>query len=195
MNINPEIIADIEDAVETMRRGGIILYPTDTVWGLGCDATCAEAVKRIFALKRRDDSKSMLSLVSSESMMEQYCDKTQAAMAKTIIDSAKPRSTTVIVNNARNLASGMTASDGSAAFRITEETYSKALCVLLGRPVVSTSANPAGHNAPAIFAEIEQEIIDGADYVAMYRRKDKNRHKPSRIVKIETDGNIAVIRQ
>lgn len=195
MIINPEITADIESAVATMRQGGIILYPTDTVWGIGCDATCGEAVKKIFTLKKRADSKSMLSLVSSDSMMERYSGKSQVEMAKKAIKASEPRSTTVIVSDAHGLAEGMVASDGSAAFRITDETYSKALCELLGHPVVSTSANPAGHTSPSIFNEIEQQIIDGVDYVALYRRDDNNRLNPSRIVKIANDGKITVIRE
>lgn len=191
----PDIIPDIRAAVSSMERGGVILYPTDTVWGIGCDATCPEAVERVFALKRRSESKSLITLVSSIEMLRHYVAETPRT-ALDLIDSMAEgdRPLTLILPRACNLAPQVVADDGSAGFRITSERFSAALCDELGRPLVSTSANISGEPAPAVFSEIAARIIAGCNYVARYRRDDSAPASPSKIVKISPDGSITTLR-
>lgn len=186
---------DIASAVACMKEGGIILYPTDTVWGLGCDATCADAVKRIFKLKQRDDSKAMLSLIDSAKKLSEYVGMEQAEKAAVLTSELKPLPVTIIMGNACGIAPQLIAADGTAAFRLTDELFSAALCRMLGHPVVSTSANVSGQNSPALFNEIDKLIIDGADYVVKYRQDDEQRGMPSRIIKLNNDGSITTIRE
>lgn len=177
------------DAVSAMRRGRLILYPTDTVWGIGCDACDPDAVSRIFRLKRRADSKAMISLVDSEAMLAEYVD-----VPGGVAPHETSRPTTVVYPGARGLAPNLVSDDGSVALRLTREAYSAALCRALGRPVVSTSANISGMPAARIFAEIAPEIIAGVDYVALYRRDDETPAAPSRVVKLAPDGSLTVLR-
>lgn len=183
---------DVKEAVDVLRRGGIVLYPTDTVWGIGCDACNPSAVKRIYELKQRDESKSMLVLVSSEAMLEQ-CVETVPAIAWDLIDVAV-RPLTIIYDGARGVASELIAPDGSLGIRLTKEAYSRALCSRLGRPIVSTSANISGVTAPALFSEICQEITVGVDYVARYRRDDRHAIAPSDIIRLHENGEFNIIR-
>lgn len=183
---------DLRQAVATLRRGGLILYPTDTVWGIGCDATNSEAVAKVFALKQRAEAKSMLVLVDSASRARNYV-KEIPDVAYDMLDIAdKPL--TLILDNALGLASNLIAEDGSVGIRVTNEKFSHDLCYKFMKAVVSTSANISGHPAAAIYPEIEQEIIDGVDYVVRYRRDDTKRSKPSSIVKLKADGQVTVIR-
>lgn len=188
-----EIAEDIQQAVDVMRRGGIILYPTDTVWGIGCDARNAEAVKRVFALKRRDDSKALICLVDSANRMQQY-SRSIPDVAWDLIDYAE-RPLTLIVDDAINLAPNLVAEDGSIAIRVTRERISHDLCYRFQKAVVSTSANLSGQPAPRNFMEISPEIIQGVDYVMKARRNDVTKGKPSQIVKISKDGQITFIRK
>ena len=194
---------DLQEAVRVLRAGGIIVYPTDTVWGIGCDATNAEAVARIYALKQREDSKSMLVLLDSAAKLNYYiADIPEAAdMLLGLMDegvnglmdeSQKPL--TIIYPNARNLAPNLIAEDGSIGIRITNEAFSKALCAQLKHPIVSTSANISGHPTARFFAEIEQEILDGSDYICHFRRDDDCPAEPSSIIKINSDGSFKIIR-
>ena len=194
---------DLQEAVRVLRAGGIIVYPTDTVWGIGCDATNAEAVARIYALKQREDSKSMLVLLDSAAKLNYYiADIPEAAdMLLGLMDegvngltdeSQKPL--TIIYPNARNLAPNLIAEDGSIGIRITNEAFSKALCAQLKHPIVSTSANISGHPTARFFAEIEQEILDGSDYICLFRRDDDCPAEPSSIIKINSDGSFKIIR-
>lgn len=186
---------DLQQALQVLRNGGIIVYPTDTVWGIGCDATNAEAVQRIYALKQREDSKSMLVLLDSEAKLNYYiADIPDAALQllDTVDEETKPL--TIIYPNARNLAPNLIAEDGSVGIRITAEPFSKALCAQLKKPIVSTSANISGHPSAPFFAEIEQEILEGADYVCRFRREDDCPHEPSSIIKINNDGTFKIIR-
>ena len=192
---------DLQEALRVLRNGGIIVYPTDTVWGIGCDATNAEAVKRIYALKQREDSKSMLVLLDSPAKLNYYvADIPDAAWTlleaisdqPSAISDSKPL--TIIYPNARNLASNLIAEDGSIGIRITSEPFSKALCEQLRHPLVSTSANISGQPAARFYAEIEQAILDGADYVCRFRRDDDCPAEPSSIIKINTDGTFKIIR-
>jgi len=187
---------DLQAAIEVLRRGGVIVYPTDTVWGIGCDATNAEAVKRIFALKQREDSKSMLVLLDNTAKLDYYVDVPDTAemlLAANEDDDAKPM--TLIYPNARHLAENLIAEDGSVGIRITNEPFSKALCAQLKRPLVSTSANISGHPTAHFYHEIEQAVLDGADYVCRFRREDDTPHEPSAIIKLNADGTFRIIRQ
>ena len=196
---------DLQEALRVLRSGGIIVYPTDTVWGIGCDATNAEAVKKIYALKQREDSKSMLVLLDSPAKLNYYiADIPDAAWAllkasdysdeSDYFDSSDKKPLTIIYPNARNLAPNLVAEDLSIGIRITNEPFSKALCMQLKHPIVSTSANISGHPTAHFFHEIEQAILDGADYVCRFRRDDDCPHEPSSIIKINADGTFQIIR-
>lgn len=193
---------DLQEALRVLRAGGVIVYPTDTVWGIGCDATNAEAVKRIYALKKREDSKSMLVLLDSPAKLDYYVDVPEAAESLLEVtgiadpsDTSETKPMTIIYPNARHLAANLVAEDGSIGIRITGEAFSKALCAQLKHPIVSTSANISGHPAAHFFAEIEQEILDGVDYICRFRRDDDTPSEPSSIIKLNADGTFKIIRQ
>ena len=202
---------DLQEALRVLREGGIIVYPTDTVWGIGCDATNEAAVAKIYALKQREDSKSMLVLLDSAAKLDYYVDVPETAEmlleiqnskfkiqnsieygAQTDLQDEKPL--TLIYPNARHLAKNLIAEDGSIGIRITNEPFSKALCAQLKRPIVSTSANISGHPTAHFFHEIEEAILQGADYVCRFRREDETPHEPSSIIKVNTDNTFKIIR-
>lgn len=184
---------DIEKAVQTMRKGGVILYPTDTVWGIGCDATNAEAVARIYKLKQRDDSKAMICLVDSDARLQRYV-RDVPEVAWQLLDCAdKP--TTIILDGAVNLASNLIAEDGSIALRITSEEFSRQLCYRMQKAIVSTSANISGEPAAQNYCDITPEILDGVDYICQSRRQEHKPHKPSAIVRLRKDGEVTIIRK
>ena len=184
---------DIRQAVETMRKGGVILYPTDTVWGIGCDATNAEAVARIYKIKQRDDSKPMICLVDSDARLQRYV-RNVPNVAWELLDCVdKP--TTVILDGAVNLASNLIADDGSIALRITDEPFSKELCYRFQKAVVSTSANISGEPAAQNYCDISQDILDAVDYVCWSRRQEHKPHTPSSIIKLGMDGEVRIIRK
>ena len=191
---------DLQEALRVLRDGGIIVYPTDTVWGIGCDATNAEAVAKIYALKQREDSKSMLVLLDSAAKLDYYVDVLPTAQMLLDVQGdngqctkdAKPL--TIIYPNARHLAPNLVAEDGSIGIRITNEPFSQALCAQLKRPLVSTSANISGHPTAHFFHEIEEAILNGADYVCRFRRDDETPHEPSTIIKVNADGSFIIIR-
>ena len=185
--------ADLQAALTVLRRGGVILYPTDTIWGIGCDATKSEAVKRIFELKQRADSKAMLVLMDSSDNLAQYVDVPEAA-ASLLEATTEGRPMTIIYPNACGVAPELIAEDGSIGIRITHEAFSNALCRQLGKPIVSTSANISGETSPANFAQISPAIIDGVDYVCRYRQSDNTPKQPSAIVKIHEDNTFNIIR-
>ena len=188
---------DLAEALRVLRSGGVIVYPTDTVWGIGCDATNEEAVQRIYALKRRADSKSMLVLIDSPAKLPYYVGEVPDT-AWTLLDATNDDETskplTIIYPHARNLAPNLIAEDGSVGIRITNEPFSKALCAQLRHPLVSTSANISGQPAARCFSEIAQEILDGADYVCRFRRDDDSEHEPSSIIKVNADNTFSIIR-
>ena len=194
---------DLQEALRVLRDGGIIVYPTDTVWGIGCDATNAEAVKKIYALKQREDSKSMLVLLDSAAKLDYYVDVPETAEMLLGIQNSKlkiqneesSKPMTIIYPNARHLAANLIAEDGSIGIRITNEAFSKALCERLHHPIVSTSANISGHPTAHFFHEIEAAILDGADYVCQFRREDDTPHEPSAIIKVNNDGTFVIIRE
>ena len=183
---------DLEKALETLRRGGTLLYPTDTVWGVGCDATDAAAVKRIYTLKERSDSKSMLVLVADLAQLGEYLEEIPE-QAKELISSTD-RPLTVIYPTPRGLARNLLAEDAALGIRVAAPGFAAELCRRLGHPVVSTSANISGEEAPRCFAEISQKIIDRADYVCESGRKEGSAARPSKIVKVSA-GGITIIRE
>lgn len=184
---------EIRKACEVMQRGGVILYPTDTVWGIGCDATNADAVHRVYEIKRREDSKSMLVLVDSEVKVDFYVEEVPAVAWDLIELADKPL--TIIYDGARNLASNLIAADGSVGIRVTREEFSKGLCARFRKAIVSTSANISGEPAAATFAEISSEILSAVDYVVGCRHDEQGGAKPSSIVRLGAHGEIKVIRQ
>ena len=184
---------DIRQAVECMRRGGVILYPTDTVWGIGCDAASSEAVRRVFEIKRRAESKALITLVGDTGMLSRYVPDAPDVAYELVEAAVSPL--TVVYDRPRGLAHELLAADGSAAIRGTAERYSRALCTGLRRPVVSTSANISGQPTPARYADISPEIIAAVDYVATYRRDDPAPHRSSSIIKITDNAVVTIIRK
>lgn len=183
---------DIKNAVECMRKGGVILYPTDTVWGIGCDATNAEAVDRVYKIKRRDDSKALICLVDSDNRLARYF-RDVPSVAWDLMDLAiKP--TTLILDNAMGVAINLLSEDGSLAIRITHEPFSHELCYRFQKPIVSTSANVSGMPAAQNYCDISQELIDAVDYVCWSRRQEHKPHAPSSIIKLSQNGEVKVIR-
>lgn len=177
---------------DVVSRGGVIAYPTDTVWGIGCDSSDSGTVEKVFAIKRRSDAKALISLVADEEMLEAVVGPLSAEIRE-LVRSDRP--TTVIFEHPRGLAPEMLAADGSAAIRMTREPFSQQLCRRLGRPLVSTSANVSGEPTPARFSDISGEILDAVDYVAGYGRDEAEPHAPSRIVKIAAGGELVFIRK
>ncbi len=187
---------DIKQAIEVMRRGGVILYPTDTVWGIGCDATNAEAVKRVYAIKQRDDSKALICLVDSDSRLQRYV-RNVPDVAWQLIDSLKEgdRPTTLILDGAINLAENLIADDGSIGIRITQEPFSKELCFRFQKAIVSTSANISGEPAAQNYRDIDPRILEAVDYVCWSRRQEHKPHMPSSIIRLREDGQVEIIRK
>ena len=183
---------DIRNAVEVMRKGGVILYPTDTVWGIGCDATNAEAVARVYEIKKRADSKALICLVDSDARLQRYVKKVPNVAWELLDCADKP--TTVILDGAVNLAPNLIAEDGSIALRITQEAFSKELCYRFQKAIVSTSANISGEPSPGNFAEISQAIKDGVDYIVDPSLEKESTGKSSQIIKVGLDGEVKIIR-
>lgn len=189
---DPDYIDDLKKAVTCIKEGGIILYPTDTVWGIGCDATNSEAVKKIYSLKKREDSKSMLVLVNNEAALERIVDEVPEVAWDLLEAAVEPL--TVIYDNAKGVAPEIISSDGSIGVRITKEDFSNELCRRCGIPVVSTSANVSGQKPAARFKDISDEIKQGVDYIVEYRRNDPGNKPPSNIIKLGKGGEIRIIR-
>jgi L-threonylcarbamoyladenylate synthase len=196
---------DIKKAVEVMRRGGVILYPTDTVWGIGCDATNAEAVAKVYKIKQRDDSKALICLVDSDARLQRYIrnvpdvawqlidamDNGQLAMDK----GQYPKPTTLILDGAINLAENLIAEDGSIGIRITNEPFSKELCYRFQKAIVSTSANISGEPAAQNYCDIDPRILEAVDYVCWSRRQEHKPHTPSSIIRLKENGEVEIIRK
>ena len=183
---------DLKKACDVLRKGGLILYPTDTIWGIGCDATNEEAVQRVYTLKQRADNKAMLLLLGNEVRLESYVQEVPE-IAWSLIEVAD-RPLTLIYPGARNLAPNLIAEDGSVGIRITREEFSRRLCEQFRRPVVSTSANISGQPAPHTFQEIAEEIKQGVDYIVQYRQDDLTAAQPSSIIKLGAGGLFQIIR-
>ena len=184
---------DIKNAVEVLRKGGVILYPTDTVWGIGCDATNAEAVARVYKIKQRDDSKALICLVDSDGRLQRYVRQVPEVAWQLLDCADKP--TTVILDGAVNLAENLIADDGSIALRITKEEFSKELCYRFQKAIVSTSANISGEPTAQNYRDIAPEIIEAVDYVCFTRRQEHLPHKPSSIIKLGMGGEVEIIRK
>ena len=184
---------ELKKACEVLRKGGIILYPTDTIWGIGCDATNQEAVKRIYDIKQRADSKSMLVLVDSVESLEYYVDELPEIAFDLIELSEKPM--TIIYSGAQHVASNLIAPDGTLGIRVTREKFSQQLCRRLKNPLVSTSANISGEPSPCNFSEISEEIRRLVDYVVDYRQKETTKAQPSSIIRLGKGGLIQIIRE
>lgn len=183
---------DIRQAIEVMNKGGVILYPTDTIWGIGCDATNEAAVRRVFEIKKRADAKALITLVDSEAKLEFYVNDIPE-VAWDLIEVAE-RPLTIIFDHARNLAPNLLAEDGSAGIRITKEEFSKNLCMRMKRAIVSTSANISGEPSPKCFADISPEILQAVDYVCTSRRNETHNPPASNIIKLGSGGEVKVIR-
>ena len=176
-----------------MREGGVILYPTDTIWGIGCDATNEDAVRRVYEIKQRQDSKAMFVLVDSSVKVDFYVQDVPE-VAWDLIDLAdKPL--TIIYSGARNLAANLLAEDGSVGIRVTNEDFSKRLCQQFRKAVVSTSANISGQPSPRNFSEISEEVKSAVDYIVGYRQEEMSNPKPSSIIKLDKGGVIKIIRE
>jgi L-threonylcarbamoyladenylate synthase len=190
--LSHELKEDIRCAVEVMNQGGIILYPTDTIWGLGCDATNADAVRRIYEIKQRTDAKALISLVDSETKVQFYVKEVPEVAWDVMELSERPM--TVVFDGGRNLAPNLLAEDGSVAIRITKEAFSKELCMRMKRAVVSTSANISGQPAPRCFAEISEEIKGAVDYICTSRQDEPPTQTASSIIKLGAGGEVTIIR-
>ena len=184
---------DIKNAIEVMRKGGVILYPTDTVWGIGCDATNAEAVKRVYEIKQRDDSKALICLGDSDARLQRYVRNVPDVAWQLIDCIDKP--TTLILDGAVNLAPNLIADDGSIGIRITQESFSKELCFRFQKAIVSTSANISGEPAAQNYRDIDPRILEKVDYVCWTRRQEHKPHQPSSIIKLTEDGQVQIIRK
>lgn len=184
---------EIKKVLEVLRSGGVILYPTDTVWGLGCDATNEKAVKRIFEIKKRVDSKALLVLVDSPAKIQAYIEDVPDMAWDLIEFTEKPL--TIIYPDAKNLAANLIAEDKSVGIRVTNEAFSKSLCAQFRKPIVSTSANVSGEPTPANFSQISEEIKLAVDYVVNFRQDNLSKPKPSSIIKLGLGNLFQMIRE
>lgn len=187
-----ELSEDLRNAVKVLKEGGIILYPTDTIWGIGCDARNEDAVRKVYEIKRRSDSKSLILLTDVPGKIQMYSDAMPDIAWDLIELSELP--TTIIYSKAKNLAPNVIAEDGSVGIRVTNETFSHRLCEMFKFPIVSTSANISGEPSAACFDEISDEIKNAVDYIVSYRRDDKTKANASKIIKIEENGVFKIIR-
>lgn len=183
---------DIRNALKTLRAGGVILYPTDTVWGLGCDATNSEAVKKIYTIKQRAESKSLIILVNSPSMLTRYVDNPPDVALQIAELTEKPL--TIVYDRGRSLAEGVASADGSVGVRICADPFCDDLITALRKPLVSTSANISGSDAPAIFDEISEELKASVDYVCLWRQDDRSRAKASSVIRVSENGVVKILR-
>ena len=183
---------DLKESLKTLRQGGIILYPTDTIWGLGCDPSNEAAVNRIFKIKSRDESKSLILLVDGLNMLERYTADCPPIAFELASVSENPL--TIIYPEGKNLARGVCGNEGSIAMRICRDEFCSELIGRFRKPVVSTSANLSGSPSPGNFSEIEQALIDNADYVVKYRQDDRSNYSASPVIKINRDGTFKIIR-
>ena len=190
--VRAQIEADIVQCLKVLSDGGLILYPTDTVWGIGCDATNAEAVKRVYQLKQRDDSKALIVLIDSADHLDHYVVDVPI-IARELIDVAvKPL--TIIYEGAYNLAPNVLGDEDSVGIRIPNDEFCHRLCERFGKPIVSTSANVSGEATAKTFGDIAPAIVQGVDYTVQYRRGDTTAHQPSNIILLARDGTFKIIR-
>lgn len=183
---------EIENTIAVLKRGGVILYPTDTVWGIGCDATNAEAIDKVFKIKKRAESKALICLVSDFKMLEQYVQEVPEVAYDILKYAVKP--TTVIYDDPIRVAENLIADDNSLGIRVVQDDFCKTLIRKLKRPLVSTSANISGEKTPSNYKEISPVILDAVDYVVNLHRNKKSA-QPSSIIKLKNDGKVTVIRE
>lgn len=184
---------DINNCIEVLQKGGLILYPTDTVWGIGCDATNEMAVAKIYQLKQRIETKKMIVLMSTQKDVMKYVDHLDLTIFDYLESVTKP--TTVIYEGVNGLANNILGDDSSVAIRICQDEFCKQLIKKFQRPIVSTSANVSGHQTPSYFSEIDNVILYGVDYIVQYRREDNVPKESSSIIKWNNNGEIEVIRK
>tara|TARA_R100001369_G_C3322621_1_gene169198 strand:- start:2417 stop:2977 length:561 start_codon:yes stop_codon:yes gene_type:complete len=182
---------EINNAIAVLKRGGLILYPTDTVWGIGCDATNPEAIEKVFKLKQRDESKSLICLVHDFKMLNEFVEDVPEVAYDILKYAAKP--TTIIYDDPIRVAENLIAEDNSLAIRVVQDDFCKQLIRKFRRPIVSTSANISGVKTPLNFKSIAPEILEGVDYVVNLH-KSKRMQQPSAIIKLKNDGTVKVIR-
>lgn len=190
--MTPQFNTDIEACLRVLESGGLILYPTDTIWGIGCDATNVAAVEKIFALKKRIETKALIVLIADERSLLQYVASPHIEVFDYIQGVSKP--TTIIYENAIGLASNLLAEDGSVGIRICADEFCKHLIKRFRKPIVSTSANVSGFPPPKVFSDIDIAVKEGVDYVVHYRRDDTIPVEPSAVVKCNKDGSFTILR-
>ena len=188
-----DFYSEVEAGLNVLRTGGVILYPTDTIWGLGCDATNEEAIKKIYRIKQRDDSKSLIILVADERDVLQYVAAPDLAVFDFV--AAQNRPTTVIFENAVNLPDNLVSADGTIAIRIVQDDFCRHIIKRLRKPIVSTSANISGQASPRFYNEISEEIKSSVDHIVQWRQADRTASQPSQIIKWKEDGKYEVIRK
>ncbi|MDE6368302.1 MAG: threonylcarbamoyl-AMP synthase [Muribaculaceae bacterium] len=191
--MNEAVNQDLNNCLEALKCGGIIIYPTDTVWGIGCDATNSEAVKRVFEIKRRADSKALITLVDSVAALERVVDEVPEVAYQLVDVAVEPM--TIVYDRGVGVAPELLAEDGSIGVRITAEEFSRELCRRFRRPIVSTSINISGEDAPHSFAEINPELLDAVDYVCESKRDEPWATKPSTVIKLSSGGVIKILRK
>ena len=183
---------EVKKAIEVLKQGGVILYPTDTVWGIGCDATNEEAVRKVYALKRRVEAKAMICLVDSADRLARYVRNVPDVVWDMVDLATQPL--TVIYEHAGGIAPNLLAEDRTVGIRVTQETFSKALCYRFQKPIVSTSANLSGEPTPQTFAEISDEVKQAVDYVVRFNQRSREKHQPSKIIRVKENGEFEIIR-
>jgi L-threonylcarbamoyladenylate synthase len=184
---------EVNKALKVIQDGGIILYPTDTIWGIGCDATNTEAVKKIFALKQREESKSMIILIDTDNKLQSYITEVPEIAYQLIEFAENPL--TLVMPGARNISPALIAEDGSVGIRVTSNPFCQQLIQRLRKPLVSTSANISGQASPEYFSKIHQDIIDGVDYVVDIDQHSTEIKKPSTIMRLDPSGSFEFIRR
>lgn len=189
---SPLLMEEVNKALEVLKSGGLLLYPTDTIWGIGCDATNKEAVDKIFKLKKREEIKSMIVLVDLEQKLNRYLKEVPEIAWDLIENSDKPL--TIIYPDATGLASNLIHEDGSIAIRVVKDEFCNKLINRFGKPIVSTSANISGEATPETFKDISASILHGVDYVVNLRQNESGIVKPSTIIKLAMNGEIKIIR-
>ncbi len=191
--MNLDYTHDLQICLDTLKKGGVILYPTDTIWGIGCDATNEKAVDRIYQIKKRNESKSLIILVPDESYIQYYCNDKTDSIFDFLKNVQKP--TTIIFKNANNLPKNLINSDGSIGIRIVKDEFCKKLIKNFGKPIVSTSANISGSSSPQLFTDITAEIKNEVDYIVEYRQEETIISEASSIIGFNQDGSINLIRK
>jgi L-threonylcarbamoyladenylate synthase len=190
--VTPQFNTDIEACLRVLESGGLILYPTDTIWGIGCDATSEAAVEKIFTLKKRIETKALIVLIADERSLLQYVASPHIEVFDYIQGVSKP--TTIIYENAIGLAVNLLAEDGSVGIRICADEFCKHLIKRFRKPIVSTSANVSGFPPPKVFSDIDIAVKEGVDYVVHYRQDDTIPVEPSAVVKCNKDGRFTILR-